>query len=312
VTGPDLLGRAAALDAGRVPYVWATVVHAEAPASTRAGDTALVRPDGTIEGFVGGSCAEATVRQQSLEALAGGTPKLVRISPEATGADPASATGDRPGLVRVANPCLSGGTIEVFLEPRLPAPLLVVHGTAPIAQALRAGGAALGFATRGGDQEAPLTPDAAAVVVATHGRGEEALLAGALGAGVPYVGLVASRRRGAAVLAGLDVEETARDRVHTPAGLAIGAATPEEVALSILAEIVASRPRPRRGTGEHDEGMAPGPGEGTATAVDPVCGMTVVAAPPSPWADHDGARRWFCGPGCRQAFVHDPTVYAAP
>ena len=148
------------------------------------------------------------------------------------------------GVVTVANPCLSGGALEIFLEAVIPPARLHVLGTAPIAQALVRLGSALGYdvaATT--DPRVPLAPDTAAVVVATHGRDEEAMLAAALRAAVPYVGLVASRRRSAAVLSALDVPPTERARVRTPAGLDIGAKTAPEVALSILAEIVATRRR---------------------------------------------------------------------
>ena len=142
----------------------------------------------------------------------------------------------------VHNPCLSGGTLELFLEPVVPSPLVVVAGEAPIARALLGAGrgAGLRVASR---TTARTSPERAAVVVASHGRDEEEALAAALAAGVPYVGLVASRKRGRAVLESLGGD--AVDRVHSPAGLDIGARTPEEVALSVLAEIVSIRPRPR-------------------------------------------------------------------
>ncbi|MGH7921761.1 MAG: XdhC family protein, partial [Candidatus Dormibacteraceae bacterium] len=224
----------------RVPFCSATVVRAERPTSAKPGDLAIVLEDGTLEGFVGGQCAEQTVRLQSLRALTTGEPTLLRITPEG---DRTEALERRPGLVKVENPCLSGGTLDIFLEPALPRPLVAVYGEAPIARALAGAGRALGYETRGVvlAEEGPVTipRGALAVVVATHGRREEDLLRSALEAGVPYVGLVASRRRGAAVVGALDRDD--RERVHTPAGLDIGARTPGEVALSVLAEIVASR-----------------------------------------------------------------------
>jgi xanthine dehydrogenase accessory factor len=142
-----------------------------------------------------------------------------------------------------------------------------------------------------------------ALVVASHGRGEEPVLAAALRLGVPYVGLIASRRRGAAVLASLDLPEELTARVHTPAGLDIGARTAAEIALSVLAEIVAER-RARAGA-DPVRPAAP------VTAVDPVCGMTVAAVDASPHADVDGVRTWFCGEGCRRAFLADPAAHAS-
>jgi xanthine dehydrogenase accessory factor len=281
----------------RRPYVRATVIRADRPASAHAGDTAVVGPDGTIDGFVGGSCAEASVRAESLRALATGESVVLTIAPPEDAAAVAV-----PGHITVPNPCLSGGTVEIFLEPVLPAPLVHVFGDAPIARALVEVGRALGYDVCPTTDPAGLAPDASAVVVASHGRDEEVVIRAALAAAVPYVGLVASRRRGTAVTAALGPEAA---RVRTPAGLDIGARTPGEVALSILAEIVAVRPRPGAPAAD-----APAPAV-AARAVDPVCGMTVVAAPPSPAVVHDGANVWFCGPGCRDAFTDDPSRYGA-
>jgi xanthine dehydrogenase accessory factor len=227
-----LASRAEALADERVPFVEATVVRARRPASVRPGATALVHRDGRIEGFVGGECAEESVRLHALRVLETGEALLLRIEP---GAGEAEA---RDGAVTVHNPCVSGGGLEIFLEPRLPVARINVAGDAPIALAVLELGLALGYDMVAGDAELDA---AAAVVVASHGHDEERLLTAAVEAGVPYVGLVASRARGAAVLAGLDVDDADRMRIRTPAGLDIGARTPEEIALAILAEIVATR-----------------------------------------------------------------------
>jgi xanthine dehydrogenase accessory factor len=234
--GEGLASRVAALEDERVAFVQATVVRAGRPASVRAGATALVLGDGTIEGFVGGHCAEPSVRLHALRALETGEALLLRIEP----GDGAGAAVE--GAVTEHNPCLSGGALEIFLEPHLPPARLHVVGETPIARALVQLGAALGYdvAARADGAIEP-THDDAAVIVASHGRDEDRALAAALDAGVPYVGLVASRKRGAAVVADLDSSDDDRARVRTPAGLDIGARTPEEIALSILAEIVASR-----------------------------------------------------------------------
>jgi xanthine dehydrogenase accessory factor len=277
----------------RVPYVRATVVRAQHPTSSHAGDTALLRADGSIEGFVGGSCAESSVREYGLRALHAGEPLLLRIVP---GHAPAGA---EPGAVTVANPCLSGGSMEIFLEPRLPAPRVVVVGDTPIAHALVALGGPLGFdvSLAGGDPR----QDDAALVVASHGRGEEPALTAALRAGVPYVGLVASRLRGAAVLASLDVPDELRARVHSPAGLDLGGGTAAEIALSILAELVAERRAAVRAAA-----APPAP----ATAADPVCGMTVAAVLTSVHLQTDAGVRYFCCAGCRDSYAADPARYA--
>jgi xanthine dehydrogenase accessory factor len=286
--------------------VLARVVLAERPTSAKPGDEAIVLADGTMLGFVGGTCAEATVRAQALALLDSGETMLLRITP--------APEDQQAGKLTVHNPCLSGGTIELFLEPVVPALLVLVAGDAPIGRALRAFGAPLGYEVRAFDGEIP--SDTSAVVVASHGRGEEDVLAAALRAKVPYVGLVASRKRGEAVVASLDLCPSMKGAVHTPAGLDLGARTPQEIALSILAEIVATRPRPSgRSLGGGDTSVgdtSAGEPASRQEATDPVCGMTVAMVESSLHLDHDGERIWFCGSGCLRAFAADPSAYATP
>ena len=231
----DLEARLAGLRSGREPYVLATVVRAQRPTSAKAGDRALVLPDGTIEGFVGGVCATDTVRAQSLRLLGDGGPgraTLLRITPEA------DAPHEEEGLVAVGQPCLSGGTLEIFLEAVLPAVLVHVYGDSPIARAFASVGKALGYQVEStADPLAAVAGDTSAVLVASHGVAEEPVLRDALAKGVPYIGLIASRKRGAAVLARVE----GGGRVHVPAGLDIGARTPGEVAVSVYAEIIGLR-----------------------------------------------------------------------
>jgi xanthine dehydrogenase accessory factor len=288
---------AAELTRTREPFVQATVVRAQKPTSAHAGDTALVRADGSIAGFVGGTCAEASVREYGLMTLSTNEPLLLRIVP---GEAPPQSTEE--GAVTVANPCLSGGAVEIFLEPRVPAPRMLVVGDSPVAEALAQLGRPLGFDVQlvAGEQAQPQAGDAA-VVVASHGRGEEPALTAALHLGVPYVALVASRIRGASVLAALDVPDDQRSRVHSPAGLDLGGRTAAEIALSILAELVAERR-----AAERHAPAAPAP----ASARDPVCGMTVAAVDTSPHVTIDGVPTWFCCEGCRTAFEKNPARYA--
>ncbi|MCW2636773.1 MAG: uncharacterized protein JWQ99_3140 [Blastococcus sp.] len=280
------------------PFVQATVVRAQKPTSAHAGDTALVRADGTIDGFVGGTCAEASVREYGLMTLSTNLPLLLRIVP-----GDAPPQSSEEGAVTVANPCLSGGSVEIFLEPRVPAPRVLVVGESPIAEALAQLGGPLGYAVElaAGPDAAPRADDAA-LVVASHGRGEEPALTAALRLGVPYVGLIASRIRGASVLAALDVPDDQRARVHSPAGLDIGGRTAAEIALSVLAQIVTDRRAAER---HAPAASAP------ASVVDPVCGMTVAPVDSSPHTTVDGVRTWFCCDGCRAAFLADPARYAA-
>lgn len=292
---------AAELTRTREPFVQATVVRAQKPTSAHAGDTALVRSDGSIDGFVGGACAEASVREYGLMTLSTNQPLLLRIVPGEVRA-PGREGSMEEGAVTVANPCLSGGAVEIFLEPRVPAPRVLVVGDSPVAEALAQLGRPLGFDVQlvAGEQAAPAAGDVA-LVVASHGRGEEPALTGALRLGVPYVGLIASRIRGAGVLASLDVPDEQRARVHSPAGLDIGGRTAAEIALSVLAELVAER----RAAEKHAP-AAPAP----AGAVDPVCGMTVAAVDSTPHVELDGTTTWFCCPGCRKAFLAEPARYA--
>ena len=307
----------------QTPFVAATVVRAQSPTSVRAGDSAIVRPDGAIEGFVGGTCAEASVRLYSLRAMESGEPLLLRILPGASDGEPEAGEG----AVTVKNPCLSGGALEVFLAPHLPPPTLRVAGMAPIAVALADLAKRMGYAVESGPaEEAEPSPDDAAVVVAAHGHDEERVLTAALRSEVPYVALVASDVRGQAVRESLDLPEKDRARLHTPAGLEIGAETPEEIALAILAEIVALRPygpagrapRPRaagRETAEQGhpaEGISAKPASAraepapvvvsTETAVDPVCGMEVAVSEASIRLERAGELYYFCSEGCRDTF----------
>jgi xanthine dehydrogenase accessory factor len=292
--------RADELRAARTPFVVATVVRAQRPTSVHSGDAALVLGDGTIEGFVGGACAEQSVRLHALRALETGEALLLRILP---GDDDAPAV---EGAVTVQNPCLSGGSLEIFLEPMLAPPRVMVVGETPIADAVVRLGAELDLATEQtwpGDELEPAEGDLA-VVIAAHGRDELRALTRALEADVPYVGLVASRVRGEAVRAELRAEGVDADRLETPAGLDIGARTPEEIALSILARIVAVR---RSGQPVAVRLVAPEPA--VATAVDPVCGMAVAAVEDAPHVEHDGRVVYFCCDGCRATFEQDPARF---
>ena len=280
----DLADRMDELIAARVPFVTATVVRAMSPTSVRPGDSALVLADGQIDGFVGGVCAQASVRLHAARALETGEAVILRLEPGA------GEETVEDGIVVDHNPCLSGGTMEIFLEPQLPALRIVIAGDTPIARALAQIASAAGYDV-GRDAE-PSASDAA-VVVASHGDAEEAMLARALEVGVGYVALVASDKRGAALRDSLDVPHALREQLHTPAGLAIGAETPDEIAIAILAEFVSKRVA-------HPPPALVAPVE---TAIDPVCGMTVTISDATLHADIGGERFWFCSEGCRTAYI---------
>jgi xanthine dehydrogenase accessory factor len=305
----DLLQRASELRARRMPFVAATVVRVQRPASARPGDAALLLPDGTVEGFVGGACTEATVRVQGLRQLAAGQSALLRITPAAADAAGGPDAGAAPeGIVTAPNPCLSGGTVDIFLEVVRPAMLVHVLGDTPVARALAAVGREAGWEVRlATDPAAAVPADAGAVVVASHGGDEVPVLAAALRAGAGYVGLVASRRRGASVAAALELDDEQAARFHTPAGLDIGARTPGEIAVSIAAEIIsvaaAAPPGPAAAA-------ASGPGA-AAERTHPVCGMTVAVAEATPRLRHGATTVYFCCPACRDSFAADPERYTA-
>lgn len=278
----DVLVRAGRLAAAGEPHVLATVVNVERPASTRRGDRALITPGGELFGWVGGACSEPIVIREALRALADAEPRLVRIGPRGTAAE----EGD---VIVAESSCASEGTVEVLVEPRLPRPLLAVVGDSPAARTLRELAATIGWRV-----ESELADGADAVVVASMGHGDEDVLTTALATAAGYVGLVASSRRAQAVVGelrtrGLDEEELAR--IRSPAGLDLGPSSQEEIAVAILAELVAWR---------HTTGVSPA--EAVGEAVDPVCGMTVSIAGARETLVRDGTTYYFCGPGCRRRF----------
>jgi xanthine dehydrogenase accessory factor len=282
----------------RVPFVHATVVRAQHPTSARPGDQAIVLADGSIEGFVGGHCARGSVRTAALGVLRGGESVLLRVLPDNNDAFPES-----PGASVVVNPCLSGGALEIFLEPQLPSPLLHLVGDTPTADAVAALAETVGFVISRATH-ASVPDDALAAIVSSHGGDEAGAIRRALDVGTPYVGLVASKTRGDALLDEIGLSEGERSRVHTPVGIDIGARTPQEIALSIVAELV--RAVRRDGLAAADETAAGSSGStetvAPATAVDPVCGMSVTILSDTPHLHRDSEDFWFCGVGCRDAY----------
>jgi xanthine dehydrogenase accessory factor len=329
-TAPDeVYGRVAQLDAAGEPFALATVVAVQRPTSARPGAHGLVHPDGTIEGWVGGSCAQPVVVREALRALATGEPRLLRLSREPV----EDRRGD--GAIEYVMTCHSGGTMEVYVEPHLPKADLWVCGTTPIAGALVLLGSAMGFRTTlidpsardddfpaagsvvSGDDIMGLAPDARPyVVVATQGQWDEEALAAALQREAAYVGLVASPTRAAAVRSWLLDEGVPSHRVEAlraPCGMDVGATTPEEVAVSILAELVAvRRGRASIATPPLVEMAVSAPAEEQVVLLDPVCGMTVDPGATRHIAEHEGTIYAFCSAGCRTAFRKDPAAYLAP
>jgi xanthine dehydrogenase accessory factor len=286
--------RVAQLLRARTPFVHATVVRAQPPTSAHPGDEAILLADGTIEGFVGGQCAQNSVRKAALGALQAGESVLLRVLPDGDVHFP-----EARGAHVVVNPCLSGGALEIYLAPRLPAPLIRVCGAAPIADALAGLCDLLRYAVARDDTDT--LAGATAVVIASHGGPEAQTIRAALDAGIGYIGLVASKLRGASILDGLQLSDAERARVHTPVGLPIGAKTPAEIAVAILAEVI----QEIRVGGLPVTQLAAGAPTGSKPelAVDPVCGMTVKIGPETEHLRLAGEDYWFCGAACRTSFA---------
>ena len=304
-----LLREAVRLQREGEPFALATVVRAERPTSARPGAKAIVREDGEIRGFVGGACVRPSVRREALASLEDGRPRLLRISPDA----PAPGAPAPEGVLEEVMACVSGGTLDIHIEPCLPAPRLVVYGDSPVAAACRRLGETLGYEVQKSvDARAPGACAGAVVVVAAHGSGELAVLRAALSAGrAAWVGLIASPRRAASVrrsLRATALSEREIGRLRSPAGLDIGAESPGEIALSIFAQVIAER---RQAAGEREAAALPktGPARpsppvgielGSPPApeqVDPICGMTVRADSPHRF-ERDGDVVLFCCSGC--------------
>ncbi len=304
-----LLERAAELQRRGEPFVLATVVRCEAPTSAKPGAKAIVRQDGTVEGWIGGACAEPVVVREALHALRDGRPRLVGLYGEG------GRTPERSeGILDYAMTCHSGGTLEIYVEPYLPVPLLVLVGHGPVVDTLATLGEAAGYAV------VPLRDDAAragldalglgrraSVVVATHADSDEDALARVLRTEAGYVSLVASRRRAASVVERLRQRGVPSDRLgrfKAPAGLDLGAVTPAEIAISILAEII----QHHRGD-KLAEAAPPTRADAPIEAIDPVCGMAVDIATARHRSEAGGRPTYFCCLHCQGTFEQDPQRY---
>ena len=335
----DLIDKIYALKERGEAFVVATVVWAEKPTSARPGAKAVITGDGALTGWVGGSCAEPTVKREARKALEDGQPRLLRLCPP-------EKLGDRvrEGVTEVPMTCISGGTLEIFIEPLMAQPHLVVVGHLPIARALAAQGKGLGFnvTVMGLEAVSERFPDAdrvldtldfsqleiqpnAYIAIASHGNYDEEALLAALNSEAAYVALVASRRRAQGLMQYLKesgLSEERLGRLKVPAGLDIGAVTPEEIALSILAEIVQHR---RQGVLTLDRSNvsvrlrdlpvsappAQSPTLEHSEARDPVCGMMVEIATARYFLDYNGQTYYFCAKGCQRSFEAEPEKYLA-
>lgn len=326
----DLLEQAAALKSQSKPFAMATVIACKPPTSAKPGAKAIVQADGSFYGWVGGSCAQPLVTQQAFEALRDGQPRLLLLAP-----NPDELDFQMEGVTPVLMACQSEGALAIYLEPFLPRPQLLVIGQSPMARSLAALGETLGFAVCACDSAATreLFPDAETlvngpehlkewlasgtsrgqqyVVVATMGHYDEEALEAVVDSQARYIGLVASPRRGRAVIEYLrrkGVSGEALQTVKYPAGLDIGAATPEEIALSILTEIVQKRRNQGETVPEDVRGQ-----DSQATpleAIDPICQMTIQVAEARYSSTRNGDTFYFCCLRCKETFDQEPEGYA--
>ena len=292
----SILRQAARLHEEGRAFALATVTWSRGPSSGKGGSKAIIHPDGRVEGWLGGACAAPTVVRHALEALGDGEARVLMLG-----------EGDRrPGVTDVAMACDSEGSMEVFVEPVLPSPHLIVVGSSPMTGTLRRIAEVVGWraevVTEVGD--VGRAGERSYVVVATQGHFDEPALEAALATPASYVGLVASQKRASSVLAWLrerGAGEGALARVHAPAGVDLGSTTHEEIAVSIMAELVAFK---AAGAGAQVVQVVIPP-----QAVDPVCGMLVDVATAGFVSHHAGEEVYFCAAGCRRAFESDPSAY---
>ena len=287
-------------------FALATVVWRQGPSSGQQGSRAIITASGELRGWIGGACAEPVVLREARQVIAEGVPRLLLLgTPEQFGA------AVPEGITVVPISCQSEGALEVYIEPVLPEPHLVVVGRSPMARTLTELATALGWRTAlidSPDFSASDASERSMVVVATQGHGDEEAVEQAVAARPAYLGLVGSHRRGAAVLGYLadrGVPADQLDRVRVPAGLDLGRTSHREIAVAVLAELVQLRASGALATGPDRSAAAAAPAE----AVDPVCGMTVTADRSSYPLEHKGVTYYFCRAGCRREFEQDPAAY---
>ena len=315
-----LIELAADLHRRHRPFVVATVVWARGPSSGKQGSAAIIEADQTVHGWIGGACAEPAVLREARRVLNDGESRLMYLGP----ADELDGSA-REGVVTVPISCSSEGAMEVFMEPVLPSPHVVIIGKSPSVHMLtrllaamewRASvvddgsdgtgyGPDVGVVTSLSEIASLGITETAAIVVATQGHFDEAALEAALATAAPYVGLVASEKRAETVLGYLRDRGYADDalrRIHTPAGLDLGHIEHREIAVAILAQLVSIRASGGIG-GTPSAAAMPQP----EAAVDPVCGMTVEVEAARFVSQHDGVTYYFCCQACNDAFDKHPS-----
>lgn len=248
----ELANVAHSLRSRQEPFVFATIVRTAGTTAAKPGAKAILDSEGTIlHGFLGGGCTRGAVKRAALAAIQTGAPRLISVAPEEKLTERGVAAGaEVEGITFARNGCPSRGTIDIFVEPILPMPELVVLGGAPVAQALAALAPQFHWSVEGTLSEPVTPPRMRAIVVATQGQGDFDALSAAIKCGANHVAFVGSHKKFAILAAKLmasGLPASAVERVTAPAGLDIGAVTPEEIALSILAELIQVRRKPIEG-----------------------------------------------------------------
>jgi xanthine dehydrogenase accessory factor len=325
----DILDCMVALKNKGQPFVEATVVRIERPTSSKPGAKAIITPDGALSGWIGGSCAEPSVRKEALKALSDGQPRLLRLCPPEK-----MNTQPQDGVTELKITCMSGGTLEIYLEPHLVQPQLVVIGHQAIAEALVVLGKALeyGVTVIGENLSPERFPLADRVIegldfsqvrwgpntyaiIASHGNYDELALEAVLTSPAAYVALVTSKKRAESIRAYLrqdGMSEETLARLKSPAGLDFGARTPSEIALSILAEIIQVHRRGANAAPISESLPAEEAAPSADEALDPVCGMTVEIGKAHYTASYQGKTFYFCSVGCQRDFIANPEKYLQP
>jgi xanthine dehydrogenase accessory factor len=324
----DILDQAGRLRAEEQPFVIATVVAYKSPQSAKPGSKAIIKPDGSISGWIGGGCVQPIVVREAQKALNTGKPKLISISPE-------PAHGDWKGVEIYEMTCQGGGSLEIYIEPVIPKPNLVIVGNSPIAQILAGFGRLLDFkvsiaapeATHEQFPEADLVltdleslrgriDSRSYVVVATMGNGDEEGLTAVAGTNPQYLGLVASKEKAKSLFQYIRDKGTPAehiDRIKCPAGLELGAETLPEIALSVIAEITRLRRTVSQQAAVESEQSASLPiilGEvSLMESIDPVCGMAVATTNARYKTALEDKTFYFCCLRCKEAFERSPQLY---
>ena len=315
-----VLAEAAALVDARGAFALATVVWRRAPSSGHVGSKAIVLPDGSVHGWLGGACAQPSVVREALAALDDGRPRLLFLGPPDE-----LAAHDRDGAVVIPMACESEGALEVYVDPFLPKPQLVVVGRAPAVHALAVQAGVLDWDVvvidDGGAPSDHPRPElvrttldfgglgigaSTAIVVATQGHYDDLALRAALATDAGYIGVVAAEKRASSLLRLLHdsgVDDAQLARVHAPAGLDLGRIDNAEIGIAVLADLIA-----RRSRGEL-RGSAPLAPTARREASDPVCGMTVFVDDAKYHVAHEGQDYWFCAAGCLRAFEDNPRAF---